>query len=154
MKRASYVISIPVALVVALGACRGSSRGIGPTPTDQGPFDLILEGDASFHTPHGDESISVAVLTFTGVLVALEQGLVSASADPAFSFTFTNLLVDGILYEVHYWIDSNVGGGAPGVCNLPAIDHQWSMPFPSLEDVTITQVHDDSDNDPVCSTFD
>jgi len=112
-----------------------------------------LEGDASFHTPHGDESISVAVLTFTGVLVALEQGLVSASADPAFSFTFSSLLVNGI-YEVHYWIDSNVGGGVLGVCNIPEIDHQWSVPFATAEDVTITEVHDDSDNDLVCSTFD
>ena len=33
-------------------------------------------------------------------------------------------------YEVHYWIDSNIGGGTLGVCDPKDIDHQWSVEFP------------------------
>ena len=150
MKRTLSVRNLWVALLVALGAC-GTGTGTG---IPRGPHDLILQGDASFHGPHGSQSISVAVVGFGEVLVAQGANTVSSSADPAFSFTFPGLLVDGFPYEVHYWIDSNDGGGSAGVCDAPVNDHQWSgASFSAQEDATITVDHDDANTAEVCSIF-
>ena len=116
---------------------------------------LTFAGDASFQGPHGGHSISVAVVrTSDGSVMAQQTGTVSASADPAFSFTFTGLLVVGVAYQVHYWIDSNFGGGTVGVCDPNAIDHQWNVAIAVVEgDVTITEVHNPLTTVDVCSTF-
>ena len=148
MKRTSCVTSICVGLLVALGAC-----GDGDTaPT---AFQLTFQGDLSFQTPHGGHSIAVALVrTSDGVVLAQQTGTVSATADPAFSFTFTDLLVTGVAYQVHYWIDSNFGGGAMGVCDPKAIDHQWSVAIAAVAgDVTIAEVHNATNTVDVCTTF-
>lgn len=53
----------------------------------------------------------------------------SATQDPSFSLFTGAVLKKGATYEIHYWIDSNTGGGTPGVCDPKAIDHQWSTEF-------------------------
>ena len=116
---------------------------------------LTFAVDASFQGPHAGHTIYVAVVrTSDGAVVAQETGTVSASADPAFSFTFTGLLVVGAAYQVHYWIDSNFGGGTAGVCDPKAIDHQWNVAIAVVEgDVTITEAHNAANTVDVCSTF-
>ncbi len=151
MKRTSCVTNLCVGLLVALAAC-GGDDGV-TTPT--GPFQLIFQGDASFGGPHGGQSISVALVrTSDGAVVAQQTGTVSATADPAFSFTFSALLDIGVAYQVDYWIDSNFGGGTAGVCDPKANDHQWSVAIAAVaEDVTITEVHNAANTVDVCSTF-
>ena len=94
------------------------------------------------------------VRTSDGVVVAQETGSVSATADPAFSFTWLGLLEEGEAYQVHYWIDSNFGGGTVGVCDPKANDHQWSVDIPAVAgDVTITEAHNPANTVDVCTTF-
>ncbi|MFB3111098.1 MAG: hypothetical protein ACE10G_03605, partial [Gemmatimonadales bacterium] len=120
-----------------------------------GSFQLVFQGNPSFRGPHADHSIAVAVVqTSDGVVVAQQTGTVSATADPAFSFTFTALLVTGVAYQVHYWIDSNFNGGTVGVCDPKAIDHQWNVAVAAVAgDVTITEAHNAGNTADVCPTF-
>ena len=149
MKRTSCVTSLCVGLLVALGAC-GDDEVTVPTT-----FQLTFQGDLSFQGPHAGNSIAVAVVQASdGVVMAQQTGTVSATADPAFSFTFTGVLVTGVAYQVHYWIDSNFGGGTAGVCDPKAIDHQWNVAIAAVTgDVTIAEVHDGANTVDVCTTF-
>lgn len=75
-------------------------------------------------------------------------------ADPSFSVSFTDLLESDESYQVHYWIDSNFGGGDAGACDGPATDHQWEVAIGSVdEDATHTEDHRPSEIADVCSTF-
>ncbi len=149
MKRTSCVTSICVGLLVALGACGGDDV---TTPT---AFQLTFQGDLSFQGPHAGQSIAVAVVQASdGAVIEQQTGTVSGTADPAFSFTFMGVLVNGVAYEVHYWIDSNFGGGTVGVCDPKAIDHQWNVAIAAVTgDVTIVEVHDAANTVDVCTTF-
>lgn len=120
-----------------------------------GPFDLVFQGTNTYGGPHGGHGIYVAVVRSSdGVVVARDDGTVSATANPAFSFTFTNLLQAGTAYEIHYWIDSNFAAGTVGVCDPQTNDHQWNLAVAApTQDVTVTEIHDASDLSPVCDTF-
>ena len=144
MKRTSLLTSLCVSLLVALGAC-------GDDPT----FQLIFGIDASFQGPHTGHAIMVAVVrTSDGAVVEQQTGSVSGTADPAFSFTSLGLLEEGEAYQVHYWIDSNFGGGTVGTCDPKANDHQWSVAIPAVAgDVTITEAHNAANTVDVCTTF-
>jgi hypothetical protein len=88
------------------------------------------------------------------VVVAEDIGIVSATQIPSFSFDAGPVLKRGTAYEVHYWIDSNIGGGTMGVCDLIAIDHQGSVEFLSpTNDVDYTVLHEPTLTEDVCSTF-
>ncbi len=152
MNRTSCVTSLCVGLLVALGACGDDDV---TDPTGPGPFQLTFQGDASFQGPHAGHTISVAVVrTSDGAVLAQQTGTVSATADPAFSFTFLGLLNVVAAYEVHYWIDSNFGGGTAGVCDPKANDHQWNVAIAAVAgDVTITEAHNAANTVDVCSTF-
>ena len=64
-----------------------------------------------------------------------------------------NVLNEGDTYEMHYWIDSNDGGGTMGACDSPLNDHQWKgVSFVARSDADIT-VNDDDTTADVCSTF-
>ncbi len=150
MKRTLCVSSLCVALLVALGTCAGDSVGIGDPPP--GPSDLIVEGGIGFQVPHGGQPISVVLLAASLREVGRQTGTVSPSAEVAFSFTFRDLLVEGLRYEIHYWIDSNDGGGSVGACD--GNDHQASVAiFPGQGDLFIDLDHDDSNITSVCTTF-
>ena len=153
MKRTLCVSSLCVAQLVALGACGvgGGTGGMGP-PVNR-PFDLTVQDGGSFGGPHGDHRISVAVVAaMGGTVLAQKKQTVSPNEDVAFSFIFFDVLVGGFNYEIHYWIDSNVGGGSEDVCDDPGIDHQWSVSFSAAQDITVTSVHE-VDLAEVCSTF-
>lgn len=155
--------TVPLLLAILIGlplaGCSDDDDG-GTAPPEEGPFALTFAGDASFQGPHGGQEIHVAVVrTGSNVpggseVVAYETGIVSASADPAFSFTFSDVLEEGQDYEVHYWIDSNFMGGAVGLCDSTDDDHQWRVELGMPEgDVSHTESHEPAETEAVCSTF-
>ncbi|SEN02921.1 hypothetical protein SAMN04487952_10975 [Halomonas caseinilytica] len=117
--------------------------------------DLTFQGDASFGGPHGGQSIQAALIdTASGEVLGMESGEVSASAEPAFTFEFPGALQEGGNYEVHYWIDSNFGGGSVGRCDEMQNDHQWSIPIEADGgNVSHVETHDPSTLASVCDTF-
>lgn len=145
------------ALALSLGmgvgaACSGEDDGgMGPS----GPFNLTFQLDASFQAPHGGQTISVAVVKASdGSVVARGSGTVAASADPAFTFTMSDVLEANTAYEVHYWVDSNFGGGVADVCEDIDTDHQWSVDVPApTADVVITESHNPATRESVCGSF-
>lgn len=146
MKSAWYVPLLGLGWLVGVQAC-GTNN---PPET----FQLTFQGDATFQVPHATHPISVAVVrTSDGNVVASETGTVSGTTDPAFSFTFPNVLEAGTDYHVNYWIDSNINGGTAGVCDPPDNDHQWSVSVPFFTDLIQTETHDAGTTVPVCTTF-
>lgn len=141
-------------LALGLGAC--DDEDITDTATT---YDLAFSGDDSFGSAHGDQTITVIVETDAGAEVATDDGTVSATADPAFSFEFGDVLEAGESYVIKYWIDSNFGDGTEGVCDEPSDDHQWLIDAEDeagLADVsgavTIVDTHRPTDVEDVCST--
>ena len=105
MKRTLSLTSLCVGLLVTLGACGGNE------------YQLIFAIDASFQGPHPDHDIAVAVVrTSDGAVLDEQLGTVAGTADPAFTFTWLDILDDDEAYEIHAWIDSHFGCGTPGVC--------------------------------------
>ncbi len=125
------------------------------TTDPTGPLRLTFNLDASFQGAHGGQSIAIALVrTSNGSVVAQANGAVSATQDPSFTWSTGPIMQAGIDYEVHYWIDSNFGGGTAGVCDPKANDHQWSVEFLSVSnDVTWTTSHEPGLTEEVCATF-
>lgn len=117
--------------------------------------DLIFQGDASFAGPHGGQTIEVALVNVTsGEVVDTATGTVLPENDPTFSFEFPAVLEEGNSYEVHYWIDSNFGGGSEGSCDEVGVDHQWLVALEGIGNpVTQVVTHDPSAQTAVCDTF-
>lgn len=147
-------ISALVLATLAIAACGGGGGGDTTTPLP-GPYQLTFSLDASFQADHGNQSISIAVVRSSDmVVVAGDIGTVSATQNPSFSFDAGPVLERGTAYEVHYWIDSNIGGGTIGVCDPIAIDHQWSVELLSpTNDVDFTVSYQPTLTEDVCSTF-
>jgi len=147
-------------LVLALGltalGCGGGDRSNTPTgPSPVQTFRLTFLLDASFQGPHGGQPVSIAVVRSSDrAVVARSSGAVSVNQNPSFSFSAGAVMQRGVAYEVHYWIDSNLGGGALGTCDPRMIDHQWSVEFSNpTNDVTFTVSHNPALTEDVCSTF-
>ena len=140
--------------LIAIVAVVGGTACDSTTDTDDpGPYTLTFEGDASFQGAHGGQTIRAALVS-GGAVEATASGTVSASADPAFSLTFPDAVAAGQSYELHYWIDSNFGGGAMDVCDGAETDHQWELSVPSAtDDLTVTDTHRPTETTDVCSTF-
>ncbi|APE30397.1 hypothetical protein BOX17_05150 [Halomonas aestuarii] len=117
--------------------------------------DLTFQGDASFNGPHGGQAVQAALVdASSGEVLETMSDTVSADADPAFSFDFPGALHEGGSYEVHYWIDSNFGGGSEGSCDPKGTDHQWSVALEaSGEAVTHVESHNPGAQSDVCATF-
>lgn len=129
--------------------------GVSHTAADE-RHDLTFRGDASFSGPHGGQAIHVVVThAAKRVVVARRSGTVSAEGDPAFLFTFEDLLPRREWFEVRYWIDSNLGGGTMGKCDPKDIDHQWVRTVGALkaEDVTLRAAHLPEATADVCQSF-
>jgi hypothetical protein len=142
--RALFLLVIPM---VPLAAC--DDDGTDPAVT----FDLVFEGEASFQNAHGGQAIHVALVQGGSVLTT-RDGTVSGTDDPAFAFTLSGALTEGQAYELHYWIDSNFGGGTVGVCDPPTNDHQWRLTVPAVTaDVTIEDTHRPTETEDVCGSF-
>lgn len=150
MRRNFGTILPLLSALLLLGAC-DDDDGMEP----EGPFDLTFQGDATFQAPHGGQDIMVAVLDDAGGVIETMSGTVSATADPAFSLTFTDMLAAGEDYTVDYWIDSNFGGGTEGTCDPVENDHQWHRPLngPIQGEVTHTETHEPGEVTNVCDSF-
>ncbi|MDR9438117.1 MAG: hypothetical protein RI841_01235 [Halomonas sp.] len=118
-------------------------------------YDLTFQGDASFGGPHGGQAVQAALVdAASGEVLETMSGTVSADADPAFSFVFPGALSTSGSYEVHYWIDSNFGGGSEGRCDPKGTDHQWRVALDaSGEAVTHVESHAPGAQSDVCATF-
>jgi hypothetical protein len=140
-------------VVLLLAAC--GSGGDGTAPAAAGPFKLTFSLNGSFHAPHGDDPISMALVRVSdAVVIANTSGTVSATQNPSFSFVTGAVMERGAAYAVHYWIDSNILGGTLGACDAKAIDHQWSTEFPSVSsDKNLTVFYQPALVEDVCSTF-
>ena len=148
-------ISVLVLACLAVAACGNGGEGGDNDAIPSGPFQLTFSLDASFQSPHGNQPIRIAVVRSSdGFVVTEGSGTVLATQNPSFSFTSGAVMQRGTAYEVHYWIDSNIGGGTLGFCDPKAIDHQWSTEFPSpTNDVNLTVPHQPALTEDVCSTF-
>jgi len=139
---------------LALPACGGGGGGgdSGPGP---GPYQLTFLLDASFQAPHGNQPIRIALVRSSdGVVVEENRGIISPLLNPSFSFMPVARLERGTAYAVHYWIDSNLGGGTLGICDPETIDHQWSVEFQSpTNDINFTVGYQPALVEPVCATF-
>jgi len=138
-------------LVFGLVACGDDGTG-----DDFPTLELYITGDASFQGPHAGQVLTDAIIRTTdGAFDLLGGGGGPIHAPPeTISFGFGSTVEFGDTYEIHLWIDSNFGGGTVGVCDPPAIDHQWKVPVPYVTgDVNIVVSHDDATVTDVCSTF-
>ena len=146
-----FVMSFCIGLLVALGAC--------DTPTDLSDvrFEMTFTGDASFQGPHAGDMLTVRRWHIDGPL-SESLGSTHVIPDPSqdnVGFSFRGSLVSGQRYDVYLWIDSNVGGGSVGVCDPPAIDHQWRVRIPAVTgEVNIIFPHHDTTVTEVCSSID
>ncbi|NWN82286.1 MAG: hypothetical protein HLX48_04695 [Halomonas sp.] len=118
--------------------------------------DLTFKGDGSFNGAHGGQEIHVAVVDAdSGDVAATQSGTVSADEAPAFAFDFPGVLKEDGSYAVHYWIDSNFGGGSEGVCDPKGTDHQWNVSLDTTgEALTHEDTHRPQEQTDVCATFD
>ncbi len=141
-----------VLVLLTLAACGG---GGGDTDNNPGPYKLTFSLDDSFQTPHGDEPIRIALVRLSdGLVMAEDVGTVSATENPSFSFTTTAIMERGTSYAVHYWIDSNIGGGTLGLCDSTEFDHQWSTEFFTVtNDKNFTAGYEPGLVEYVCDTF-
>ncbi len=144
---------LPVCLAVA--ACGGGGGGSDTTAAAPGPYELIFTLDASYQTLHAGQPIQMALVrTVDGAVLAEKSGTVSATGDPSFLFAAGAVMQRGVAYAVHYWIDSNIGGGLSGNCDHKAFDHQWSVEFPTpTNDVNFVSSHNPTLTEDVCATF-
>jgi hypothetical protein len=86
--------------------------------------------------------------------MAQDVGIVSDTENPSFSFTTTEVMDRNNSYAVHYWIDSNIGGGTLGLCDSTDFDHQWSTEFFTVtNDINFTVGYEPSLVEYVCGTF-
>jgi len=151
-RRCLAVLTLMLVLLAG-AACDDDDDDIINNIIPVGPYQLTFSLDASFQAPHGGQPIEIAVVR-SGVVVAQASGMVSATQNPSFSFAAGAVLEQGITHEVHYWIDSNIGGGTPGVCDPRAIDHQWSTEFVfPVNNVNFTVSYQPALTEDVCNTF-
>jgi hypothetical protein len=141
-------------VVLLLAAC-GNGDGNDTVPAPSGPFQLTVSLDRSFHNDHGDQPISIALVRLSdAVVIVNSSGTVSATQNPSFSFVTGAVIERGTVYAVHYWIDANIGGGTPGVCDPKEFDHRWSVEFLSPpRDLNFTVSHQPALTEDVCGTF-
>ena len=139
-------------LFLSLAACGG---GGDDTDNNPGPYTITFSLDDSFQIPHGGEPIRIALVRLSdGLVIAEDFGTVSATQNPSFSFTTSAIMERAKSYAVHYWIDSNLGGGTLGLCDGTDYDHQWSTEFFSVtNDINFTAGYQPGLVEYVCNTF-
>lgn len=158
MKPTRFVTSFSMGLLVALGACGDGSTSSEEFACEGDPgqqFTVTFTGDASFQESHAGQVATDRIICVGGNPDSYGQGSGPISFPPeTISFGSGSTVESGESYEIHLWIDSNVGGGTVGVCDPPPIDHQWKVLIPPVTgDVDIIFSHDDATVIDVCSTF-
>jgi hypothetical protein len=129
-----------------------------------GPYSLRFSLAADFQQ-YGGMRVSWALLrSDNGEKLAAGDGTISATTNPAFTVDTGDVMLLGVPHQMHYWIDSNIGGGTPGVCDpvvrdedgeiLESFDMQWIAPFGGVtDDLVFIAIHDPDLVWDVCDTF-
>lgn len=156
MRRRTFVSALLLVLLPLAIACGGYDDTATAPEVPEATLDLTFTGDATFQGPHAGQTIHVGIVhPATSMLVDSDQGVVSSSEDPSFSFTFVDVLAEGETYRLDYWIDSNFNGGTEGTCDPPENDHQWRIDISSVTgDVTIADTHRPGETQNVCGGSD
>jgi hypothetical protein len=133
--------------------------------SNSGPFSLRFSLAADFQLYAGETVSWVLVRSDNGERLQNGTGTISATTNPAYSVTTRDVLMFGIPHEMHYWIDSNIGGGTPGVCDpvvrdedtdeiIEAFDMQWIAQFGGLtSDLVFIAIHSPDRVQNVCDSF-
>jgi hypothetical protein len=144
--------------VILMSVCLLASAcgdGWDPPSALTGPYQLTFTLDSSFQAPHGNQPIRIALVRLTdNVVIAEDSGYISVSGFSSFRFATAAVMERGVSYAVHYWIDSNIGGGTLGVCDSTVNDHQWSVEFFSVtNNINFTVGYAPLLTEYVCDTF-
>lgn len=132
-------------IAFALTACTGGGGG---------PFTVTVIIPDSYFGPHADTDYSLAIVDSEGTVVDEATDTLPASAGASVDTDFT--VDEGSGYEIHLWVDSNIGGGTAGTCDGDPdfYDHQWSYSLGTVDadrDFTLP-AHNTTFTD-VCDTF-
>lgn len=98
-----------------------------PIDTNTAASTLTVTLPASYSAIHAGSPYAMALVeSAEGVELDTQLGLIPSSGN-AEVIVFADLLVEGLSYELHLWIDSNMGGGTAGTCDGAPdfFDHQW-----------------------------
>jgi len=141
-------------ICLVISACDFGDSGSNAT-SDPGPYQLIFSLDDSFQAPHGNQPVRIALVRLTdGMVLEEDFGTISATNDPVFTFAPATMLMRGTSYAVHYWIDSNIGGGTLGLCDPTSFDHQWSTEFfTPTNDINFSVGYEPTLMEYVCGSF-
>lgn len=129
-----------------------------------GPYSLRFSLAGDFQQ-YGGQQVSWALLrSDTGQRLVTGAGTISPTANPPFTANTGNVLLFGVPHEMHYWIDTNIGGGTPGECDpvvrdddgelVESFDRQWTAPFGGATDhLVFIAIHDPDRVQDVCDSF-
>jgi len=123
--------------------------------TNTPPYNLTLSLSADFSPVHGNQPVEW-VLIRTADMVTLASGTdtIAPGGNPSYTVDVGDVLEFGVDYSFRYWIDSNIGGGAAGVCDAETIDHQWNYEFRAPDfDVRVILNYDFDRVEDVCMSF-
>jgi hypothetical protein len=134
--------------------------------TSSGPFSLRFSLSADFQQYGGDTISWVVLRSDNGERLVAGRGTISATTNPAFSVNTGDVMLFGVPHQVHYWIDSNIGGGTPGECDpvvreaeepfdiVESFDMQWIAPFGgATDDLVFIAIHRPELVLDVCDSF-
>jgi hypothetical protein len=97
-----------------------------PPINEPGSFNLAVTIPASYPAEHAGQTYAMALVEgVSGLERDTQVGLILASGEAV--VTFADLVEEGVDYEIHLWIDSNLAGGTVDTCDGPPayFDHQW-----------------------------
>jgi hypothetical protein len=120
----SFLISLLPAFVLGLAGCPAGDDdtvvGDDDDSGDAGPYDLSF--DLSGYAAHNGNAFRVVVVHsgMAGDPVAEADGTITGGA---FSQSWTDVLENGMEYDVNYYADFN----ANGQCDPPSDDHVWTI---------------------------
>ena len=165
--RWSHSSSRTAVLVVLLLACLftlGCDDDDEVIPSGSGPYSLRFSLAAEFQQ-YGGQTVSWALLrSDTGEKLVAGRGTISDTTNPAFSVNTGDVMLLGVPHEMHYWIDSNIGGGTEGECDpvvrddegeiVESFDMQWIAPFGgATADLVFIAIYRPEIVQDVCDTF-
>lgn len=118
-----------------------------------GPFDVTWKGGDSYASEYGGKLYALTVIDAKRNTTGGITGRVPTTGD--WNVTFKDAVQHGGRYELHLWIDTNLGGGEAGWCDgAPTFfDRMWSYEVaPVKGDLTVSQASNTTYTD-VCASF-
>ena len=156
--------AVPVILLLACLFTLHCDDSTEVIDTGSGPYSLRFSLAADFQL-YGGQTVAWALLrSDNGEKLVEGRGTISPTTNPAFSVNTGNVMLIGVPHQMHYWIDSNEGGGTPGVCDpverdadgevIEPYDMQWIAPFGGVtDDLVFIAIYSPDLVQDVCDTF-